>query len=103
MLAHAWYTVNYFKVSFGKQDQLQQSISRIISIEELTIDTGRNVIFQKLAASSNKATLKELRYFNAEVPHRFLSPWFPAANMQQAYEESRNPENNSPYALFGTI
>lgn len=26
MLANAWYTVNFFKVSFGKQDKIQDSI-----------------------------------------------------------------------------
>ena len=26
MLANAWYTVNYFRVSFGKQDLIQESI-----------------------------------------------------------------------------
>ena len=25
-VAHTWYTVNYFKVSFGKQDKLQKAL-----------------------------------------------------------------------------
>jgi hypothetical protein len=29
MVAHAWYTVNYFKVSFGKQDKLQEAIRQL--------------------------------------------------------------------------
>lgn len=100
MFAHAWYTVNYFKVSFGKQDQLQQAIGRIIRNEALTIDADRNAIFKALAYTKNSSTLKELRYFNSEVPHRFLSPWFPSASMQSVYDASKALDNKSLYALF---
>ena len=27
MVAHAWYTVNYFKISFGSADKLERAIS----------------------------------------------------------------------------
>lgn len=99
MIAHAWFTVNYFHVSFGKQDQLQQAIERIRQIEGFTIDASRGAIFSKLSNTLNKQTLKELRYFNSEVPHRFLSPWFPADNRNQAYQQAQAFTNNCPYAL----
>ena len=100
MVAHAWYTVNYFKVSFGKQDKLQEAIQAIRGLENLTIDSDRVFIFNQLAHTSNKATLRELRYFNGEVPHRFLSPWFRAADSQAAYRASQRFENNCLYALY---
>lgn len=100
MIAHSWFTVNYFHVSFGKQDKIQQAVEQIRQTEGLTIDTDRHRIFQTLAQTSNKSTLKQLRYFNSEVPHRFLSPWFRAEDMNQAYQQSQVFANNCPYALY---
>lgn len=37
MVANAWYTVNYFHVSFGKQDMLQRAINNLRSIEQITV------------------------------------------------------------------
>jgi hypothetical protein len=100
MIAHAWYTVNYFKVSFGKQDKLQEAINQIKNLESLTIDADRRLIFQQLSATSNKSTLRELQYFNSEVPHRFLSPWFRTADAKAAYAASQQFEHQSLYALY---
>lgn len=100
MVAHAWYTVNYFKVSFGKQDQLQAAIERIKELENLTIDANRTEIFKKLSQTVNQQTKRELLYFNSEVPHRFLSPWFKAADARLAYSASQNFENQCLYALY---
>jgi hypothetical protein len=100
MVGHAWYTVNYFRVSFGKQDKLQEAIQLIKSLEGLTVDAGRDEIFKRLAVSQNRTTLKELRYFNGEVPHRFLSPWFRASDVQTAYAASQRFENQCLYALY---
>lgn len=100
MIAHAWFTVNYFHVSFGKQDKLQQAIKNIKAIENLTIDAERKSIFKRLSNTTNKQTLRQLHYFNAEVPHRFLSPWFNAADSNQAYQTSHTLTNNCPYAVY---
>lgn len=43
--------------------------------------------------------MKELQYFNAEVPHRFLSPWFRADDSKVAYAYSQAFTNNCLYAL----
>lgn len=100
MVAHAWYTVNYFRVSFGKQDKLQEAITQLKTIEGLTINADRRVIFKQLSGTTNKQTLRKLRYFNGEVPHRFLSPWFRAADTQTAYAASQRFENQCLYALY---
>jgi hypothetical protein len=100
MVAQAWFTVNYFHISFGKQDKLQQAIEIIKMQEDLTIDTGRDVIRQRLAKSVKSTTQKALNYFNSEVPHRFLSPWFRAADTQTAYLLSQSFNANCPYALY---
>jgi hypothetical protein len=100
MVAHAWYTVNYFKVSFGRQDKLQEAITNLKIFEQLTVDADRAYIFKQLSNSTKKATSRQLRYFNGEVPHRFLSPWFRAADPQAAYAASQRFENQCLYALY---
>jgi hypothetical protein len=99
MVAQSWFTVNYFHVSFGKQDKLQQAIGKVKLLENLTVDAERNHIFKSLSNSGHKATLKELWHFNSEVPHRFLSPWFKADDINLAYQYSQNFLNNCPYAI----
>ncbi|WP_238387703.1 HNH endonuclease domain-containing protein [Pararcticibacter amylolyticus] len=100
MTAQAWYTVNYFKVSFGKQDKLHEAIERIKGIEILPIDMDRDTIFKRLTQTTNKSTLSELSYFNGEVPHRFLSPWFRTGDKQVVYQSSQCFENDCMYALY---
>lgn len=100
MVSHAWYTVNYFKVSFGVQDKLQDAIGRIRVNEGLTIDASRTAIFSQLTNTRNISTIRELRYFNGEVPHRFLSPWLRTADKSYTYSASKQFENECLYALF---
>jgi hypothetical protein len=100
MISHAWFTVNYFRVSFGKQDKIQQAIELLREIEGLTLDADRQAIFKKLSMSNSRETFKTLWHFNSEVPHRFLSPWFPAADQKAAIEASQNFVNDCPYALY---
>jgi hypothetical protein len=100
MIGHAWYTVSYFKISFGKHDKLQQAIERIRASENLTIDLGKKKIVKRLAGTIHKETLLELNYFNSEVPHRFLSPWFDASDKTKAYQFSITFNNDCPYALY---
>ena len=99
MISHSWFTVNYFHISFGKQDKLQQAIENVKVLENLTIDANRNDIFKTLVATENKPTMKELWYFNAEVPHRFLSPWFKANDINIAYQRSQSFTENCIYAV----
>lgn len=49
MVAHSWFTVNYFRVSFGKQDKLQQAIERLKPATGLTVDADRQQISGILA------------------------------------------------------
>ena len=41
-----------------------------------------------------------LKHFNNNVPHWFLSPWFPGENKQEIYKKSQSYQNNCPYALY---
>jgi len=99
MISSAWYTVNYFHISFGKQDKLQRAIENIKGFENLTIDASKNTIINSLINTENPNTLKELNYFNNQVPHWFLSPWFPGNNKSEIYRKSQDLNNRCLYAL----
>ena len=100
MIAQAWYTVHYFHISLGKQDMLQEAIRSIQKIEDIKINEDRSIIKSKLAQSDNSNTLRLLKHFDANVPHWFLSPWFPSCTKNQIYESSRNKDFSSLYSLY---
>jgi hypothetical protein len=100
MISNAWYTVNYFHISFGKQDQLQRAIETIKESEELKIDDDRNTVYNKLIETQSREALSQVKYFDKQVPHWFLSPWFPGMTKQQIYQQSQVYTNNCPYALY---
>ncbi len=106
MIANAWYTVNYFHVSFGKQDLIQSAVQSILQIENLTVDIRKSALFEILENSGNSQAKKTLWHFNKNVPHWFLSPWFPKAAgesdgdyKKRIYKSSQVFENDSLYAL----
>jgi hypothetical protein len=107
MLANAWYTVNYFRVSFGKQDLIQESIRLISAHENISIYESRETVFQRLYTSQLPATVRQLRHFNTNVPHWFMSPWFPrmtgesdAQAKERIYRQSQQFEHGCLYALY---
>jgi len=101
MIANAWYTVNYFHISFGVQDQLQRAISNLKLLENITVDEKKSVIVNKLVNSTSKETIRELRYFDGEVPYRFLTPWFPhlKGNKKEIYLQSKTFQNDCLYSV----
>lgn len=99
MISNAWYTVNYFHISFGKQDRLQRAIEVVKSCEPLTIDDKRDKILNHLIYTNNKDSLNQLKYFNNQVPHWFLSPWFPKMNRSDIYVASQGFKNQCLYSL----
>jgi 5-methylcytosine-specific restriction endonuclease McrA len=101
MISNAWYTVNYFHVSFGKQDLIQQAVSRLKYLEEIPIDQDRSAVLKRLKSSTIAETQRVLRHFNANVPHWFLSPWFTGEkNKNKIYDSSKSFENGCLYALY---
>jgi len=100
MISNAWYTVNYFHVSFGKQDLIQTTIKLINEAENIPIDEKLDSVFNLLINTNNKETEKQLWHFNKNVPHWFLSPWFPSLNKAEIYKNSKNYSKNCLYALY---
>lgn len=105
MMANAWYTVNYFHIHFGVQDQLQRAIAYIRLIENLSIDEKKSVIVDRLMHTDSKETWRTLWYFDSEVPYRFLSPWFPQlkGNKKAIYALSKDFENDCLYHVNETM
>jgi hypothetical protein len=99
MISNSWYTINYFHISFGKQDNLQMAVERIHREEKLTIDEKKSRINFCLEHSKNKETINQLLHFDLNVPHWFLSPWFPKKNKIEIYKLSTTFENDCLYAL----
>jgi hypothetical protein len=101
MLANAWYTVNYFQVSFGKQDKIQAAIEFLKSHEAIDVNEKKNAIIEHLMNSSSKETKKQLQHFDSEVPQRFLSPWIGSVgSKKELYSLSQHGMNFPPYALY---
>lgn len=106
MISNSWYTINYFHISFGKQDNLQIAVERILKEENLTIDEKKSKLETCLENSNNKETINQLFHFDKNVPHWFLSSWFPKINNEsdiqqrnRIYTESQLFLNDSLYAL----
>lgn len=99
MISNAWYTVNYFHISFGEQDLIQDAIKALVHIESISIDEKKERIFKKLSNSINSETNRTLWHFDKNVPHWFLSPWFSKQSEKIIYEKSKRFENDCLYAL----
>jgi hypothetical protein len=99
MVSNAWYTVNYFHVSFGKLDNLEAAIETIKNTEGLTIDADKKDILKTLLHTENNNSKKALAQFNNNVPHWFLSPWFPGEDKAGIYKKSQKAPFYSPYSL----
>jgi hypothetical protein len=100
MISNAWFTVNYFKVSFGKQDLIQDAVRLLKGIEGISIDEKRDSVYQKLLNTTNSETIKQLWHFNKNVPHWFLSPWFPNTEKAEIYSLSKSFYGDCLYALY---
>jgi len=98
MISNSWYTVNYFHVSFGTQDLIQDSVRAIIKIENLTVNENRNTLNSVLENTQKIETIKILNHFDKNVPHWFISSWF-SGNRNTIYSLSQNFEHGCIYRL----
>jgi hypothetical protein len=100
MISNSWYTVNYFHVSFGKQDLIQEAVRTILKIEILTVDENKKTINTALENTVNIETVQVLNHFDKNVPHWFISPWFTGNNNRNSiYSLSQNFESGCLYSL----
>lgn len=99
MISASWYTINYFHLSFGAFDMIEDAILKIRETEGITIDENRTEILNQLLSSNNKETVRVLNHFDKNVPHWFLSPWFPNKSKKDVYNASQDFEKKAIYGL----
>src|SRR5690606_20532971 len=87
MLSIPWYTVNYFHMSLGSQDLIQNSIKALSDIENLGIAEKQDFIQRTLNQSKNANTKNIISHLDKNVPHWFLSPWFKGSNRNEIYQQ----------------
>jgi hypothetical protein len=80
MIANVWYPLDYFKLSFGKQDgfkPIAQFVSSKITIDNSTSsDTLFSQLHSKLSEKEIGEIFKRLKYLLNWVPYRFIRPFF---------------------------
>lgn len=99
MISLSWYTVNYFQLSFGKQDLIQKTIKQIKLYEELSIDESPDKILRHLLNSKLPETISSLKHFDLNVPHKFISPWVGSGTKKEVYVLSKDLNYGTPYSL----
>jgi hypothetical protein len=78
MIVFAWYPVNYYKLSLGKQDQLAKHILDLKShFNELNDDIKEEDLFHFLNSNKRNIVIKDIiNKLIKYVPYRFVRPWF---------------------------
>src|SRR5690606_7828311 len=79
---------------------IQNAIQVLNKIEKIPIDEKQLLVFQKISLTKNQVTVQQLWHFNKNVPHWFLSPWFPKKSKIEIYASSRSFDDNCLYALY---
>jgi hypothetical protein len=98
MISTSWYTVNYFHISYGKQDLIQDAVKAILKIENLMMNENRSIINSVLENTQKIETLRLLHHFDKNVPHWFISSWF-SGNRNEIYSLSQNFDYGCIYRL----
>lgn len=102
MVGHAWYTVHYFKLSFGSWDSLEKAIDEIHSKDpnRYPIDLAKKQLCDKLIDDDRNFVIKALSQFQKQVPFRFLTPWLGSQHSNKAiFSLSQGFSNDCPYRL----
>ncbi len=78
MIGNVWYPINYFRLSFGKQDRLDPIVLAIASELNLAVDLSKSEIVDAVAGyMRNSGTLaRAIASLKAYVPYRFQRPFF---------------------------
>ncbi len=104
MVANAWYSVNYFKLSLGKQDSLFEIVENIRDTEGVDFKEEIEKIVLKLTSNTiQNATARQLEILGKNVPYYFLSPWVGSLKTPKDFiAASRSSEYQCPYAIYDT-
>lgn len=78
MTAKVWYPINYFKLSFGKQDQLGNIVAFLMEHSGIAIDSPSDLIVDTALEhlKSEDEVGKKINKLADYVPYRFIRPFF---------------------------
>lgn len=77
MIAEVWYPINYFKLSFGKQDQFSKTVALIKNELKIGKEIKKKNLIDIIKKNKHNNLLNSLiSDLSRYVPFRFLSPWF---------------------------
>ncbi len=77
MIAEVWYPINYFKLSFGLQDQFNTAIEIIQEKLQLPKDIKKQELILTLKKRKSIPEINHLiKNLSRWVPQRFVRPWF---------------------------
>lgn len=103
MISNSWYTINYFKLSFGKSDRLQIAVEKISALEKLTKDSKKNDVIFCLENTKNFESINQLFHFDTYVPYRFLTPWFQKNKVESDDEQMKRIISDSKFFANETL
>lgn len=81
MTASVWYPTNYFRLSFGKQDQLGRVVTLLGRQAGLAMDSPRGKVIETVRGhlAQNDRLGRRIWQLGDYVPYRFLRPFFSQA------------------------
>ena len=100
MVANAWYSVNYFRLSFGKSESLYEAILSLQQEYNIPINIRINDLTDLLYKLIQRTDVrKRLNFLQMNVPFRFLRPWIDTSDDRQTIVRSQSFENGCLYKL----
>jgi len=77
IISLVWYPVNYYKISFGKQDTLCEKIFLLKKTLNLQANLNSNDLLNTIKSNNkNSVVIAIVNDITRYVPFRFLTPWF---------------------------
>lgn len=105
IIVKLWYPVNFFKLSFGKQDKCADYIAEIKKHFDIQEDIEEKDLLIFLLKNKNSLLLQRIsNELTRYVPYRFIRPWYstqtrsiPDQKVNQQILELQN--SNAPYII----
>ena len=82
IITKMWYPINYFKLSFGKQDQIVNYINELKKEFQLDDNISEKKLQSFLRKEVDHKTINRVsQKITKYVPYRFIRPWFSTETM----------------------
>ncbi len=91
MLSMAWFPINFYRLSFGKQDQFTKKIQVLQQVYNFPQNIDRKVLESQIIALKAETEIQNILKFIAKyVPFRFIRPFFSVQTKGLADNEVNN-------------